>query len=84
MSLTILSVFAATKVSVSGGSNVFCKVVGNFPSGEPGNSGWLKYYSHVFDSAETDSFYRIPTSMMVKNWAKKTPRISNSQPNFQE
>ena len=26
------------------------------------NSGWLKYYSHVFDYVEIDSsFYRIPS-----------------------
>jgi uncharacterized protein YecE (DUF72 family) len=34
---------------------------------------WLKYYSHVFDYVEIDSsFYRIPSVVMVKNWAKRT------------
>jgi uncharacterized protein YecE (DUF72 family) len=38
------------------------------------NSGWLNYYSHVFDYVEIDSsFYRIPTVFTVKNWSKKTP-----------
>jgi uncharacterized protein YecE (DUF72 family) len=41
------------------------------------NSGWLNYYSHVFDYVEIDSsFYRIPDVFSVKNWCKKTP------PNF--
>ena len=41
------------------------------------NSGWLNYYSHVFDYVEIDSsFYRIPNVFSVKNWCKKTP------PNF--
>jgi uncharacterized protein YecE (DUF72 family) len=41
-----------------------------------GNSGWLKYYSHVFDYVEIDSsFYRIPTIFMVKNWYKRIPKI---------
>ena len=35
------------------------------------NSGWLKYYSHIFDYVEIDSsFYRIPSPFMVKNWYK--------------
>jgi uncharacterized protein YecE (DUF72 family) len=30
------------------------------------NSGWLNYYSHVFDYVEIDSsFYRIPNVLMV-------------------
>jgi len=38
------------------------------------SSGWLKYYSQVFDYVEIDSsFYRIPNQFMVKNWLKKTP-----------
>ena len=38
------------------------------------NSGWLNYYSHVFDYVEIDSsFYRIPNVIMVNNWAKRTP-----------
>jgi uncharacterized protein YecE (DUF72 family) len=37
------------------------------------NSGWLKYYSHVFDYVEIDSsFYRIPSPFMVKNWHKRS------------
>jgi uncharacterized protein YecE (DUF72 family) len=41
------------------------------------NSGWLKYYSRVFDYVEIDSsFYRIPSPFMVKNWYKR------STPNF--
>ena len=31
------------------------------------NSGWLNYYSHVFD-------YRIPNVFMVDNWNTKTPK----------
>src|SRR5438093_13770076 len=39
------------------------------------NSGWLNYYSHVFDYVEVDSsFYRIPNVFMVKNWCKRTPK----------
>jgi uncharacterized protein YecE (DUF72 family) len=39
------------------------------------NSGWLKYYSHIFDYVEIDSsFYRIPTIFMVKNWYKRSPQ----------
>jgi uncharacterized protein YecE (DUF72 family) len=39
------------------------------------NSGWLKYYSHVFDYVEIDSsFYRIPSPFMVKNWYKRSPQ----------
>ena len=39
------------------------------------NSGWLRYYSHVFDYVEIDSsFYRIPTIFMVKNWYKRSPQ----------
>jgi uncharacterized protein YecE (DUF72 family) len=38
------------------------------------NSGWLNYYSHIFDYVEVDSsFYRIPNVFMVKNWCKKSP-----------
>ena len=38
------------------------------------NSGWLSYYSQVFDFVEIDSsFYRTPNAFMVKNWSKKTP-----------
>ena len=38
------------------------------------NSGWLKYYSHVFDYVEIDSsFYTIPNIIMVNNWANRTP-----------
>jgi uncharacterized protein YecE (DUF72 family) len=38
------------------------------------NSGWLNYYSHVFDYVEIDSsFYRIPNVFTVKNWSRKTP-----------
>jgi len=37
------------------------------------NSGWLNYYSHVFDYVEIDSsFYRIPSPFMVKNWYKRS------------
>jgi uncharacterized protein YecE (DUF72 family) len=37
------------------------------------SSGWLKYYSQVFDYVEIDSsFYRIPNQFMVKNWFSKT------------
>jgi uncharacterized protein YecE (DUF72 family) len=39
------------------------------------NSGWLHYYSHVFDYVEIDSsFYRVPNVFMVNNWSKKTPK----------
>jgi uncharacterized protein YecE (DUF72 family) len=39
------------------------------------NSGWLNYYSHIFDYVEIDSsFYRIPNVFSVKNWYKKTPK----------
>ncbi|MFY9871709.1 MAG: DUF72 domain-containing protein [Candidatus Nitrosopolaris sp.] len=39
------------------------------------NSGWLNYYSHVFDYVEIDSsFYRIPSVFMVNNWVKRTPK----------
>jgi uncharacterized protein YecE (DUF72 family) len=39
------------------------------------NPGWLKYYSHVFGYVEIDStFYRIPSVVMVNNWAKRTPK----------
>jgi uncharacterized protein YecE (DUF72 family) len=39
------------------------------------NSGWLKYYSQVFDYVEIDSsFYRIPTIFMAKNWYKRSPQ----------
>jgi len=39
------------------------------------NSGWLNYYSHVFDYVEIDSsFYRIPNVFMVNNWNTKTPK----------
>ena len=39
------------------------------------NSGWLKYYSNVFDYVEIDSsFYRIPTIFIVKNWYKSSPQ----------
>jgi uncharacterized protein YecE (DUF72 family) len=39
------------------------------------SSGWLKYYSRVFDYVEIDSsFYRIPTVSMVKNWYKRSPQ----------
>jgi uncharacterized protein YecE (DUF72 family) len=38
------------------------------------NSGWLRFYSQIFDYVEIDStFYRIPNEFMVKNWAKRTP-----------
>jgi uncharacterized protein YecE (DUF72 family) len=38
------------------------------------NSGWLKYYSGVFDYVEIDSsFYRIPNTFMVQNWYRRTP-----------
>jgi uncharacterized protein YecE (DUF72 family) len=38
------------------------------------NSGWLKYYSHLFNYVEIDSsFYSIPNIIMVNNWANKTP-----------
>lgn len=48
---------------------------GQFYPSSIDNSGWLKYYSLVFDSVEIDSsFYRTPTSFTVKNWAKKTPK----------
>ena len=37
------------------------------------NSGWLRFYSQIFDYMEIDStFYRIPNEFMVKNWAKRT------------
>ena len=39
------------------------------------NSGWLNYYSHVFDYVEIDSsFYRVPKVFMVNNWNTKTPK----------
>ena len=39
------------------------------------NSGWLHYYSRVFDYVEIDSsFYRVPNVFMVNNWSKKTPK----------
>jgi len=39
------------------------------------NSGWLNYYSHVFDYVEIDSsFYRIPNVFMVNHWKTKTPK----------
>jgi len=39
------------------------------------NSGWLKYYSRVFDYVEIDSsFYNIPHIITVNNWAKRTPQ----------
>ena len=39
------------------------------------NSGWLNYYSHIFDYVEIDSsFYRIPNVFMVNNWNTKTPK----------
>ncbi|MGD1836420.1 MAG: DUF72 domain-containing protein [Nitrososphaeraceae archaeon] len=38
------------------------------------NRYWLSYYSDVFQFVEIDStFYRIPSSMMVNNWHKRTP-----------
>jgi uncharacterized protein YecE (DUF72 family) len=38
------------------------------------NSDWLRYYSQIFDYVEIDSsFYRMPSKITVKNWAKKTP-----------
>jgi DNA polymerase IV (archaeal DinB-like DNA polymerase) len=38
------------------------------------NRYWLSYYSKIFDFVEIDStFYRIPSSFMVTNWAKRTP-----------
>jgi uncharacterized protein YecE (DUF72 family) len=37
------------------------------------SSGWLKYYSQIFDYVEIDSsFYRIPNQFMVRNWFSKT------------
>jgi uncharacterized protein YecE (DUF72 family) len=39
------------------------------------NSGWLKYYSRVFDYVEIDSsFYNIPHIITVNNWANRTPQ----------
>ena len=39
------------------------------------NSGWLKYYSRVFDYVEIDSsFYNIPNIITVNNWANRTPQ----------
>jgi hypothetical protein len=39
------------------------------------NSGWLNYYSYIFDYVEIDSsFYRVPIVFMVNNWNTKTPR----------
>ncbi|MGC2571933.1 MAG: DUF72 domain-containing protein [Candidatus Nitrosopolaris sp.] len=39
------------------------------------NSGWLNYYSHVFDYVEIDSsFYRTPNVFMVNHWNIKTPK----------
>ncbi|HXP51725.1 MAG TPA: DUF72 domain-containing protein [Bacteroidia bacterium] len=39
------------------------------------NSGWLNYYSHVFDYVKIDSsFYRIPNVFMVNNWNTKIPK----------
>jgi len=39
------------------------------------NSGWLKYYSRVFDYVEIDSsFYKIPHIITVNNWSKRTPQ----------
>ena len=39
------------------------------------NSGWLKYYSQVFDYVEIDSsFYRIPSIFMAKNWYRRSPQ----------
>ena len=38
------------------------------------SSGWLRYYSQIFDYVEIDSsFYKIPNQFMVKNWDRKTP-----------
>ncbi len=37
------------------------------------NSSWLHYYSKAFDYVEIDSsFYRIPSSFMVKRWEATT------------
>jgi uncharacterized protein YecE (DUF72 family) len=37
-------------------------------------SGWLRYYSNVFDYVEIDSsFYKIPDTFTATNWYKKTP-----------
>jgi dihydrodipicolinate synthase/N-acetylneuraminate lyase len=47
------------------------------------NSGWLKYYSHIFDYVEIDSsFYRIPSPSWPRIGPKEVVRISDSQPNF--
>jgi DNA polymerase IV (DinB-like DNA polymerase) len=38
------------------------------------NRFWLTYYSQIFDFVEIDStFYRIPSTLMVNNWNKRTP-----------
>ena len=43
------------------------------------NSGWLKYYSNIFDCVEIDSsLYIIPTPFMVKNSIKITPIVPMS------
>ena len=37
------------------------------------NSGWLRFYSQIFDYEIDSTFYRIPNEFMVKNWSKRTP-----------
>jgi uncharacterized protein YecE (DUF72 family) len=38
------------------------------------NKYWLSYYSEIFGFVEIDStFYRIPSTFVVKNWNKRTP-----------
>jgi len=38
------------------------------------NRAWLPYYSQIFNYVEIDStFYNIPSELMVKNWARRTP-----------
>ncbi len=35
---------------------------------------WLSYYSQIFKFVEIDStFYRIPSRLVVQNWARRTP-----------
>jgi len=38
------------------------------------NRAWLPYYSQIFNYVEIDStFYNVPSELMVKNWARRTP-----------
>ena len=38
-------------------------------------SGWLRYYSRIFDITEINStFYNIPSTEMVRGWDRSTPK----------